>query len=56
MSIDIEQIYRIGYVTREKERDYDPLASEAVCEAIEEVERLEREIETLKAELNHINT
>jgi hypothetical protein len=36
----IEQIYRIGYVTREKERDYDPMGNATVCEAIERLERL----------------
>lgn len=54
MSIDIEQIYRIGYVTREKERDYDPLAIQAVRDAIEEVEGMEREIKALNEKVRKL--
>ena len=46
--IDIEQIYRIGYTTREKEKDYDPLGNEAVCAAIEDIRQLQAEVERLK--------
>ena len=46
--VDIEQIYGIGYVTRQKERDYDPLGSEAVCDAIEEIRNLQQEVERLE--------
>ena len=52
--VDIEQIYRIGYVTRQKEKDYDPLASDAVCSAIEKVRSLQQEVERLKAELARV--
>ena len=45
--LDIEQIYRIGYTTRQKEKDYDPLGDEAVCDAIEEVRNLQQEVERL---------
>lgn len=38
----IEHVYRVGYVTREKERDYDPLGSAVVCDAIEKLERFEK--------------
>jgi len=38
----IEHVYRVGYVTRQKERDYDPLGNDVVCDAIERLERLEK--------------
>ena len=31
----IEHVFRVGYVTRQKERDYDPMGNEVVCDAIE---------------------
>jgi len=37
----IEHVYRVGYVTREKERDYDPMGNEVVCEAVEKWRRFQ---------------
>lgn len=38
----IENVYMAGYVTREKERDYDPMCNHVVCDAIEKWDRFER--------------
>jgi len=37
----IEHVYRVGYVTRDKERDYDPRGNEVVCQAMAKWDRLE---------------
>lgn len=31
----IEHVFRVGYVTGQEERDYDPMGNEVVCDAIE---------------------
>ena len=38
----IKQVYDVGYAAREGERDYDPLASDTVCEVIRRWERLHK--------------
>ena len=45
--MDIEHIYRVGYVTKEKERDYDPMASEVICDAIEEYNKVGEKIKEM---------
>jgi len=37
----IEHVYRVGYLTREKERDYDPMGNDMVCEALEKWHRFQ---------------
>lgn len=38
----IEHVYEAGYLTRQKERDYDPMGSEVFCDVLEKWNRFER--------------